>query len=507
MYRRFYAAWLGAALAVGSTCAHAFSPDDLVTSEVVINYDTGFGYSSFLSGSVPELGAGDVTIAPKLTWNAGNIWRARIGLPPASTFTTQFYRRADGPGDIGNAANGTPLGAEETTTTQAHPSANLPASKTLYYRSGWTSINLMVENASTPGTYTGYPMSDVGAGRSAGERLWRTSGFGTPGRAVRFYLQNNLGATDPAGGATTPYQTFIDAGLLQDGHLFNDVPAATVSASRIEVIANVASPQGLLARSLRVYLPRGYDEHTTRHYPVLYMHDGNTIYGTSGSGFPTVRWNVDGSFNDGIKSGNLREVIVVGIDNTSQRLSDYTPPGAPASGLQNGQGDKYAAYVGDTVKPLIDATYRTLPDAANTGVAGCSLGGLISTYMALEHPGTYTRIGAFSPAYWANPTATVDRFPNEPTLPEWRHFMSCGTVGGGSDPDGYYLTIASRDALLRRGQVFNVHVYNVIGVGEQHNEQAWQNRFPGAMRYLFPIEDEESDFSSLQTSVRDWKLF
>lgn len=485
--------------------ALAYSPDDLVSAEITMTVDTGFGSSAFVSGNVPELGASILTAAPKLTWNTGNIWRAKIGLPPATTFNYQLYKRTDGPTTIGNSGNGTTLAASVTTTTAANPNLTLPASKTLNYRSGWTQVTLQVETPSGSNTFVNFPMTDIGPGRSVGERLWRVSGFGIPGRSVRYKLTNGtLTDQSPYGGL---YETYLDAALLQDGQVFNYVPAATVSVSRIEVLAAIPSPQGLQSRPVRVYLPRGYNEHLTRRYPVLYMHDGQNIYGLTGSSFPTTHWNVDGTFNKLTGMGQAREVIVVGIDNTSARNSELTPPNAPSGGLSGGTGEKYAAYVRDTIKPLIDAAYRTLPDRANTGVAGSSLGGLISTYIALEQPATWSKVGALSPAYWANLTATSGRFATEPTLPTWRHFFSCGTTGDSSS-DGFTNCIDARDALLRRGQVYNVDVLNEIGFGESHNEQAWQNRFPTTARFLFPIEDETTDLGSLAgSSVRDFAKY
>src|SRR5262249_57040108 len=42
----------------------------------------------------------------------------------------------------------------------------------------------------------------------------------------------------------------------------------------------------------------------------------------------------------------------------------------------------------------------TLPDRLHTGVAGSSMGGLISLYAALKYPEVFGRAGIFSPAFW-----------------------------------------------------------------------------------------------------------
>ncbi|MBX7246628.1 MAG: hypothetical protein K1X53_14120, partial [Candidatus Sumerlaeaceae bacterium] len=401
---------------------HALGPDQLVTTDMTYTFDVGFGNSIFVGAPIPQLGDGQMITAPKLVYTPGAVWTAKVGLPPNTTFTYRFYNRADSPSSIGNSSNGTQLGASITKTTAAKPGVTLPATKTVYYHSAWATPVLQVET--TPGTYADFPMTTVGAGRAPGEQRWRATGFGTPGTLVKFRVFDGTSNYDLAPGGQL-YTTYLDTMFLQDGGIYNYFPAASVSASRIETISSVASPQGLQSRSLRIYLPRGYDQHTTRSYPVLYMHDGQNLYGTTGSGFPPVHWNVDGTLDKLISTGQVRELIVVGIDNTSARNSEYTPPGAPAGGLSGGTGDKYLAYVRDTVRPLINSTYRTLTSAVNTGTAGSSLGGIISTFMGLNAPETFAKIGALSPAYWVN-LNVVNRLTTDASLPNWRHYLDSG---------------------------------------------------------------------------------
>jgi predicted alpha/beta superfamily hydrolase len=387
-----------------------------------------------------------------------------------ASFRTPKTQRARLVGVNALAALALPIHASATTGT-----------KTFYYLSTTAAPQLLVQESDNK--LRSYAMINVAPGRRAGERLWCTTGFASAGATVRFKLSDASSADD--------FETPLNTAWLQDGELYNYRPAGGVSTSRIEVLPAVPSPQGLLPRQLRVYLPRGYDTHTTRRYPVLYMHDGQNIYGTTGATFPTIHWNVDGTLDQLIGMGQVRELIVVGIDNTKDRNTEYVPPGAPQGGLTGGKADKYLAYVRDTVKPLVDSTYRTLPDAQNTGDAGSSLGGIVSTYMGLEAPGTFTRIGAMSPAYWVN-SNVVARFDTATTLPAWRHYMDSGTAGPSAhgSPDGMNDCIDARDRLVKRGQVLGRDVLHVTGTGHQHNETAWQARFPQAARFLFPIQDE-----------------
>lgn len=87
-------------------------------------------------------------------------------------------------------------------------------------------------------------------------------------------------------------------------------------------------------RRLWVYLPPGYDSSSER-YPVLYMHDGQNLFDvrTSFSG----EWRVDEACESLIGSAELRPLIVVGIENSANRIGEYTPWPDPAYG--GGQAD------------------------------------------------------------------------------------------------------------------------------------------------------------------------
>lgn len=476
--------------------SRAWSPDELVPTTFTITNDVGFGNSVFVSGDVPELGNGALSLSRKLAFNSGNVWNGTIGLPPGTTVTYRLFRRTDSASTVGSDSNGVALGTSQTLVVPPSGNPQIPAQKTLFYHSGWSQPVLEWQNAA--GTWVQAAMEDWGPGRSPLERRWRVQGFSRVGERVTFRIRNGLaGAELDTLPGSVPYRTFLDKGLLQDGNLYSYEPHPGPSPSRLETISNVVSPQGLLSRSLRVYLPRGYDEHTTRSYPVLYMHDGNNIYGTTSASFPPVRWNVDGTLNALIRQGQVREVIVVGIDNTANRNSEYGPATL---------GNDYLAYVRDTIKPLIDSTYRTIPDANVTGVAGSSLGGLISTHFGLEAPGTFRRIGAMSPSYWFH-TATLNRLQTDPTLPPWRIYFDSGNTGDASN-DGFNNTILARDHLLRRGLALNRNMLHVVGFGQSHNESAWQARFPEVARFLYPAEEEVSTVSDLPIPVQlsSWEL-
>lgn len=242
-------------------------------------------------------------------------------------------------------------------------------------------------------------------------------------------------------------------------------------------------------RDVLVYLPPGYDNEPDRRYPVLYMHDGQNLFDAATS-FIGVEWSVDESVTRMVIDGQVRPVIVVGIENTSDRVFEYTP--APDRSRGGGGAGMYADFILNDLKPFIDLTYRTLPERENTGVAGSSLGGLVSLYLAWSHPEVFSRVAAMSTSYdWADSYIMgfiADRNPP----PGVRVWIDMGTSEDRSDRDGdgvpdiIELHRRMRDTLMDEGLSIPGRLKYVEDEGAVHNERAWSARFPRALQFLFP---------------------
>src|SRR5438046_963519 len=153
-----------------------------------------------------------------------------------------------------------------------------------------------------------------------------------------------------------------------------------------------------------VYLPPGYLGTSTR-YPVLYVNDGASVLG---GGVQANR-----ICEDLIRSGEIEPLIVVAVSvPDSERFWDYAPwPDSYHGQELGGGGDLYVRALRDTLKPEIDRRFRTLPDRVHTGIAGYSLGGLISAYAGFACDSTFGLVGASSPTYdWGLGTPIYD-FP------------------------------------------------------------------------------------------------
>ena len=233
-----------------------------------------------------------------------------------------------------------------------------------------------------------------------------------------------------------------------------------------------------LRRDVIVYLPPDYFDSPERRYPVLYMHDGQNLMdaSTANSG----EWLVDETAEQLIQAGRVEPLIIVGVSNTSDRIAEYTYlPNPPHGG---GKADYYGRFLVEELKPMIDARYRTRPGAEDTGLAGSSLGGLVSLYLGLKYPGTFTRLGVISPSVWWAEKNILTQVQDLKTKPPLRLWVDMGTnEGKAAIDDARLLNKALEDEGWGPADLKYVEVE-----GAGHNEGAWSARFGDVLRFLCP---------------------
>lgn len=240
-----------------------------------------------------------------------------------------------------------------------------------------------------------------------------------------------------------------------------------------------------LARSRRVwiYLPPGYESSRAR-YPVLYMHDGQNVFDNATSF--VGEWGVDETL-DSLSALGDKGVIVVAVDHgDSKRFDEYSPWKNAKYG--GGEGDEYVEFLVKTLKPWIDSRYRTLSDRLNTGIAGSSMGGLISLYAAIRYPDVFGRAGVFSPAFWVAPEAYAQVREAAPLRPDVRlYFVSGGHEAATGEEAGVYVKDQERmvEALLAAGLRRNANVAAFIRPDGKHSEWFWRREFPAAYLWMF----------------------
>lgn len=244
-------------------------------------------------------------------------------------------------------------------------------------------------------------------------------------------------------------------------------------AGDVQVLQHVTS-HGLAPRDLLVYLPPSYATQPTQRYPVLYLHDGQNVFdaATSFAG----EWGADEAAEDLAAQGH--ETILVAVPNSGKaRAAEYSPwPVRPFS-WRGARADAYCAFLIETVKPCVDASFRTSSECAMTGIAGSSLGGLISLYACLTRPGVFGFCAALSPALWPGRGRIYElaRTRRDDGL---RVYLDAG----GREVNGKLVAQVRRlrDLLARQG----CDVAYVEDPDGDHNEAAWRRRFPAALAWF-----------------------
>jgi predicted alpha/beta superfamily hydrolase len=238
-------------------------------------------------------------------------------------------------------------------------------------------------------------------------------------------------------------------------------------------------------RDVIVYLPPGYQSSSAARYPVLFMNDGQNLF-DSVTAFGGNEWGLDETAERLIRINEIQPLIIVGVYNTgTERLAEYTHVKDKRG--RGGRGRAYGKLIVKELKPLIDREYRTLPDAANTGIGGSSLGGLVSLYFGLEHPEVFGKLLVMSPSvWWANAAIlrAVSRTRHKIRPKIW---LDIGTREEDARPEIHVEQVTVlRNALIEKGWVVGDTLMFAVDEGGAHSELAWGQRAPGALKFLFP---------------------
>ncbi len=245
------------------------------------------------------------------------------------------------------------------------------------------------------------------------------------------------------------------------------------TASKQVSTFSIEAPQLNTTKKIWIYLPKNYDT-SKKKYPVMYMHDAQNLFDAKTS--YVGEWNVD----EKLDSLNA-QVIIVGIEHGNEkRMEELTPYKNAKYG--GGNADNYLDFIVKTLKPEIDAKYRTKTNARNTAIMGSSLGGLVSYYAVLNYPEVFGKAGVFSPSFWFNRKEIIDLTNTIPKLNTKIYFL-CGDNEGDAD---MVLDLNKIDDLdsEKRCECKKLTQKKII-TGGQHNEKLWRDGFANAYLWLY----------------------
>jgi enterochelin esterase family protein len=260
----------------------------------------------------------------------------------------------------------------------------------------------------------------------------------------------------------------------EDFYLPKDVPHGDVRAHYY-----FAKSTGQTRRCF-IYAPPDYDTNLTGRYPVLYLQHG---MGEDARGWPT-QGRINFIIDNLIAEGKAKPMIVVMAD------GDITP--GAMSGPRKGEGpmfwDKFTQDLIDDIIPMIDTTYRTIPDREHRAMAGLSLGGTQTWEITQAHLDEFAYIGCFSaPFGFPAIPGGFDGLLGDPAAFARQVkvlFISIGTAEGGMTAGGRNFHQALEQAGIK-------HVY-YESPGTAHEWQTWRRSLYQFAPLLFQTAQDDN---------------
>lgn len=231
-------------------------------------------------------------------------------------------------------------------------------------------------------------------------------------------------------------------------------------------------------RKLHIYLPDNYYESEER-YPVMYFFDGHNLFFDQDATYGKS-WGL----YDFMQSWS-KQMIIVGLEcghEGNERLSEYSPYDINSDffgGFVEGRGQETMDWIVNEVKPYIDKTYRTYPFRQATGIAGSSMGGLMSIYAAGLYNHIFSKVACLSSAILNELDGDLTTAPIDS---DTRIYFSWRTEEGGGW-DGPVAKANLRIASYFENSGSAIHVY--CQEGGQHREADWEKRVPLFMDFLW----------------------
>ncbi len=304
---------------------------------------------------------------------------------------------------------------------------------------------------------------------------------------------------------------------------------------------NVLGDMVLLPRTIRIWLPPGYDEEDQVGHSVLYVHDGQNAMEDEDS-WTGASWRLIGALTR-LADHKLICSRKEDTDQTNEQQLPSSPseklpivvmmpsaegdwlPGVRRRHLEYGDmnlpfAQAHADFVANTVKPLVDNRFRTDPSPEHTFCMGSSLGGQASLHLLLRHPDKFGGAACLSPAFGPAILDCVNSSKGRDILKGGKKkiYLDIGgdmddsktddfvrvspieildhlTPVHGWNPGYFWLDTqlqgqveAMKKALDKAGSEYEYRQYP----GGRHNERAWALRIDKPLLHLFSRKDNKT---------------
>ena len=241
-------------------------------------------------------------------------------------------------------------------------------------------------------------------------------------------------------------------------------------------------------RPLHIYLPDTYDQ-TDERYPVMYFFDGHNLFYDSDATYGKS-WGLKTFLDNWNKN-----MIIVGMECShegNERLEEYLPYPATtdAFGPLAVKGGRTLEWIVNQIKPMIDREYRTYPNRQCTGIAGSSMGGLMSIRGVIHYNQIFSKAACVSSAIGFCPEAVMADVHHTSIDPDTRVYLSWGSreAWGEHDPDREDPRSPSyhwNHTVARRVTEQGGAAWAYCQAGGGHCEADWEKLVPDFMDFLW----------------------
>ncbi len=234
-----------------------------------------------------------------------------------------------------------------------------------------------------------------------------------------------------------------------------------------------------MKRRVYLYLPDSYQKEPDKRYPVLYMFDGHNVFLDSDATYGKS-WGMREYMRK-----SKKQLIIVAVEcnhEGNNRLQEYSPYSfeAPEFGQIRGRGATYMNWLVKTLKPYIDANYRTLPDRDNTAIAGSSMGGLMSLYAVCAYNHVFRRAACLSPSLWVDSNKVLQMVSKVNLRKDTCIYMDYGS----EEMDNHHASAGALMAAANLLMAKQAHLTMRIVPGGNHSEASWEKQIPIFMECL-----------------------
>lgn len=236
---------------------------------------------------------------------------------------------------------------------------------------------------------------------------------------------------------------------------------------------------GQRPRRVYIYLPDDYDEDWNRRFPVMYMFDGHNVFfdadATYGKSWGMERY----------MSRKRSPLIIVAVECNHEgngRLEEYAPFDIynATLGTIGGKGHIYMNWLVGTLKPAIDAEFRTITDREHTIICGSSMGGLMALYAVSCYNHVFQRAACLSPSLWVDPGKVITMVARADIRNDTCIYMDYGS-------GEIFNHAASAETLISTAHLLLTKRVNLafrIVPGGTHCEASWERQIPVFMDCL-----------------------